>query len=102
MGAQAGRIEVKLSESDMREETRVQRQLDLIHKRISEGGILDLTDIEEEAEHGRRIRASARALKDSVELFRQRYRNQATEVESSRNAIVDAEDVECKQFNRIV
>ena len=92
-------IEVKLSESDMREETRVQRQLDLIHKRISEGGILDLTDIEEEAEHVKRIRASARALRNSVELFKKRYQNQAIEIGCLENA---SEDVERKQFELIV
>ena len=74
----------------MCEETSVQRQLESIRVRISEGGIIDLTEVEEE-EHVVRLRESAEKLKNSVELFKKRYQNQAQEVRCLRNATEELE-----------
>ena len=78
----------------MCEETSVQRQLELIRERISEGGVIDLTEVEEE-EHVVRLRECAENLRNSVELFKKRYQNQSQEVRCLRNA---AEDFESKNI----
>lgn len=79
----------------MCEEASVQEQLELIHEKIPEGGIIDLTEVEEEKDHVVRLRGCIENLRDSVELFKKRYQNQTKEVRCLRNA---AEETESKNI----